>query len=239
MLSIILHILVLGLLVHIIPNLLMKVVKVTSVGHKILTAFFQLGLEGKELSKLTLDLMNYVVGPESLVEYHLGRKLRFKLSNEAIDINIAIDSFKSTLKNGLVDFDQDELKLAKDTPFMSTLVIFANEDISKYVSIIEKICVRENSKRTFINLTVYTILILIALVVDPIAMLQPVICVIRKKIGTSAFGKKVLKNNFNKGFKGNNFGRLYGLFIDLFIAPSVLDTQRLGLFLNKYNVIEF
>jgi len=233
MLATLIHFLALGLLVHLLPNIFMKVVKSTKTGHKILAATFQLGLEGKELSKLSLDILGYVIGPETLVEYQLGLKLRKELLTETNDIKVTVEAFKLALSENISALSEEELKEGLHTPFVSSLILFANFDISKYVTILEKVLVKENSKSTVLNFVVYAILLIIAFVIYPVAIMQPVICLVRKKIGTSEYGKAILKNNFNKGLEGKLTGKAYSLTVDLFVAPSVLDTQRLGLYFNK------
>jgi hypothetical protein len=220
--------------VHVVPNVAMKVVKSTKKGHDFLTFTFDAGVElgrkGKKLGFTISDFMTYGFGPESMIEYSAGLKFGLRLQDMTEEEQeVAIAEFKLEILKNFSDLTKEEMEDLKKTPFLNTLYNYAKGKTNKkLVNYLTNFSVSAEKKRTVKNLFIGATALTTVATIDLHTLLQPAICQIRKTIGTSKMGKEVLSNNFDKGTEGvlpNKFTR--GI-VDLTIAPSVLDTMRVG-----------
>ncbi|WP_171567693.1 hypothetical protein, partial [Brevibacillus sp. MCWH] len=230
--------LLISILVHVVPNILMKVFKNTHLGHYVLTSLFVAGIElackGKTLNKTFEIFFTYFIGPESLVELKLGYKVGEKMygMNEQ-QKKIFIKSLKETVTNYLNGLDNVSKGVAFKTPFVNTLLYYFNNDYSK--SIVNLIVVMRQVSNFYaylVNLLVLVVLVII----EPHVVVQVLVCFIRKQMLKFEFAKNMLKKNFEKGVNGVKISKSFEFTVDMLVSPSVLDTYRLGSFISEKGV---
>lgn len=231
-----------ALAIHIVPNLVMKIIKKTHKGHEIITATFAAGIElgrsGKKIDFTTIDLSTYGFGPESMIEYHIGFKIGKKISSmDKENQEIYIENLKNEIVSSIESLSIDDQREIIKTPFMNTFYMYSKGRYSKTVfKYFMDNSINENANRDIVDIVKNATVMLGALSVDLHTVMQPVICFIRGKIGTSKYGKKLLKKNFEKGVKGEILPKFQRAIIDIFVAPSVLDTMRIGNTLRNLNI---
>lgn len=230
-----------GVAIHIVPNVIMKAIKMSHKGHEVLTATFaagvKLGLEGKKVDYKISDLATYGFGPESMVEYMLGHKLGTKIANfftTAEAQESFIEGFKAELNKTKAEMTEEEVKDLNNAPIVNSLFGYAEGNYN--TTVFNKMVttgVDADAKRSIKDKAVVGIITGIATAIESHLLMQPIICAIRKVVGTSKLGKKIIKGNFRKGFAGMMMGKIKRAFVDVAVAPSALDPMRLGNFLNK------
>jgi hypothetical protein len=219
----------------------MKTIKKTSFGHDLLTSSFTTGVElgrtGKKLNNSFVDFMTYSIGPETLVEYYLGYNFGAKLKEmNSEEQEAAIEGFKERIILNIGLLNEQELKDLESTPVINTLYNYAmNKESKKVVEFLTGLSVELDKKRSVKEFGINAGLLLTTAILDAHLLVQPVICKIRKVIGTSDFGKKILENNYDKGLEGKLYSKASRLIVDVLVAPSVLDTMRIGNAFHKNN----
>ena len=217
---------------HVIPNIFMKIIKSTRFGHKVLTALFSAGIEigrvNKEFNKGFKLFLKYGLGPETLVDYELGLKIGKQISALSFEEQEAyIEAFKETIIENFLTMSEEDKEQVEKTPYVNTIISYAKGDVNKTIeSFIIKTSkpVGKEFKYVVMNLLILTVFTII----EPHILFQPIVSFTREKVAKSSFGKRVLKNNFIKGIRGETVNKAKGLIVDLLISPSVLDTMKVG-----------
>lgn len=219
---------------HVAPNIAMKAVKNTKAGHKALTQTFSAGVElgrsGKKLKHNVKDFLEYGVGPESLVEYHLGRKLGQHIQKMSpTEQDEFLTAFKQGTKDKIGSLSSEERKMLEKTPIINTLTHYADgKDNGKIKNALMKMSIPEDAPKKFRHHMMNAGALAGAGALDPHVLLQPAISGVRKMVGQSEVGKKFMKKNFEKGRDGKMMGKAARGIVDMAVSPSALDTMRIG-----------
>lgn len=229
----------LGTAMHVAPNLAMKAVKSTERGHKALTNTFAAGLEhGKTGQKLHHNLdsaMTYGIGPESLVEYRLGRKLGDKLSKYPPEIQEKM--METMQRNVNTRFNQLPVNQQKElmhTPLIGTAKrYFDGEGEGRIKDFLVGKGVPVDQGPSKLNRLGDAAMLGGAAAVDPHLLVQPAISMARKKTAESAFGKRFMKRQFENGEQGVGLSRAKEIATDMLISPGALDPYRVGRAMNQ------
>lgn len=228
----------LGTAMHIAPNMAMKAVKSTERGHKALTNTFAAGLEhGKSGQKLHHNLdsaMTYGIGPESLVEYRLGRKLGDKLSKYPPEIQ---EKYMATMQRNInARFNQlpvDQQKELMHTPLIGTAKrYFEGQGDGKIKDFLVGKGIPADQAPSKMNRIGDVAMLGGAAAVDPHLLVQPAISMARKKTAESEFGKRFMKRQFENGEKGVGLNKAKEFATDMLISPGALDPYRVGRAMN-------
>lgn len=229
----------LGTFMHVAPNIAMKTVKSTEKGHRALANTFAAGLEhgraGKKLHPNLDNAVTYGIGPESMVEYRLGRKLGARLAQYPPDIQ---EKMLETMRyNVNMRFDQLPVNQQKEllhTPLVgSAKRYFDGEGEGKIKDFLVRKGVPEDAKPTAINRAVDVAMLGSAAAVDPHLLVQPAISLARKKTAESEFGQRFLKRQFENGENGVPLGRAKEILTDMVVSPGALDPYRVGRAMNR------
>lgn len=225
--------------IHIAPNLAMKAVKSTKVGHQALTATFGAGVDmgrtGRKLQHTVKDAMEYGIGPESLVEYHMGQKLGQRIKDLPDDEQAEfLSAFKEKTKDVFSGLTDQQKKDLEKTPYLNTLVHYSEgKDDGKLKNALMKLSIPEKEEKKLRHHMANMGILSGVGFLEPHALMQPAISAARKYTAKSEFGKKVMKDNFEKGYQGKDMHKLTRGAIDMVVSPSVLDPMRLGQTLHK------
>lgn len=228
--------------VHVVPNALMKVVKKTKVGHALLTASFAVGLElarmGRKLNPSIKDAMTYGFGPESLVEYELGFNLGIQISCMSEDEQeIFLANMVLEINASLSQYTEEEISELEATPGLGTIISFAKGEWNdKFEEILMVMSCIQDEGRSVKGVATNVGVLATLCVIEPHVIIQPIICMIRKKVAESVVGRRFLENSFKKGQSGEIVSKSMRGAIDMIVSPSALDTMRLGHVLTKYGI---
>lgn len=224
---------------HVTPNIAMKTVKSTDKGHRALTNTFAAGLEhgktGQKLKHNWDSALTYGVGPESLVEYRLGRKLGDKLSKYPPEIQ---EKVMATMQRNInARFDQlpvDQQKQLMHTPLIGTAKrYFDGEGEGKIKDFLVKRGVPADQAPSAMNRLGDMAMLGGAAAVDPHLLVQPAISMARKKTAESEFGRRFMKRQFQNGEQGVGLGKVKEFATDMLVSPGALDPYRVGRAMNQ------
>jgi hypothetical protein len=226
------------LAIHVLPNVVMKAVKSTKVGHKLLTSTFALGIEhGKEGKKFQFNFKSVIefgIGPEALAEYHLGVKIGKELKNVPTEYQHEfLLAFKASVETHMESLNEEDKEIVEETPILSAIVSYIEGEYSNTIATTKKFSVEENKKTSITNIAGNVAMVAVVGAVNFHLLAQPIISYIRKKLATSKFGKNLMKKNYEKGLEGQKLSKFQSLAIDLLVSPAVLDTMKIGNTINK------
>lgn len=229
----------LGAAVHVAPNIAMKAVKSTERGHRALTNTFAAGMEhgrtGMKLQPNVDNFLTYGIGPESMVEYRLGRKLGARLAQYPPDIQEKM--FETMRRNVGLKFKGLPVEQQKElmhTPLIGTAQrYFEGQGDGRIKDFLVGRGVPEAQKPTLLNRATDVAMLGGVAAVEPHVLVQPAISYARKKTAESPFGQRFLKRQFENGEKGVPLGRAKEIMTDLVISPGALDPYRVGRALNR------
>lgn len=224
---------------HIAPNLSMKAVKSTEAGHRALAGTLAAGVkhgrEGKMLQPNARALVEYGVGPETLVDYGIGRRLGKRLGKYEDNPErqeVFLNRVKS--KFNLNDLDDEGLKQLDKVPVLGSVNRFLKGDTNKKVeAVMDRFAVPEAATLTKGQKAGNLAMLGAAGAVDPHILMQPAFSAGRKQLAKSSIGKKMLEKNFDEGMKGKQISKGKERVIDTLVSPGVLDTHRVGNFLHN------
>lgn len=228
-----------GAAMHVTPNIAMKAVKSTDKGHRALTNTFAAGLEhgktGQKLQHNWDSAMTYGIGPESLVEYRLGRKLGDKLSKYPPEIQ---EKYMSIMERNInARFNQlpvDQQKALMHAPLIGTAKrYFEGEGDGKIKDFLVKRGVPADQAPSKLNRLVDVGMLGGAAAVDPHLLVQPAISMARKKTAESEFGRRFMKQQFQNGEQGVGLSKAKEFATDMLISPGALDPYRVGRAMNQ------
>lgn len=229
----------LGTAVHVAPNIGMKAIKSTERGHRMLTNTFAAGLEhgrtGQQLHHNLNSLLTYGVGPESMVEYRMGRKLGQKIAHYPEEIQ---QKFMATMQRNL-ESRFNHLPESKRQEFLNTPLIgtakryFDGEGEGKVKDFLVRRGIPAEQGKTKLNHIGDAAMLGGAAAVEPHLLLQPTVSMIRKKTAESEFGRRFLKRQFEKGEEGLPLNKVKEFASDMLISPGALDPYRIGRTLNR------
>lgn len=226
--------------IHVAPNLAMKAIKSTHIGHKALTGSFSAGLDmgraGTKLHPNVQDFMEYGAGPESLVEYHLGRKIGSTMRDMSpAEQDQALNSFKGSMLGYLDQMPAASRNEIMKTPVLGTIAQYAQgkgENALKRGMM--KFQFPEDGKRKARHYAMNMAALGGAGILEPHALMQPAISAMRKTVGQSKMGQKFMKNGFKNGMDGKVMHKALRGVVDTVVSPSALDPMRLGRTIGKH-----
>lgn len=224
----------LGTLMHVAPNIAMKAVKSTDAGHRALTNTFAAGVNhgttGQKLHPNLDSLLTYGIGPESMMEYRVGRNFGQRISKYG---DTAKDFYLAALKRNM------EHRFGKMTPaqqeeFLHTPLVgtlkryFDGQGEGRIADFLTSKSVPESAKTTIPQHIGNAAMLGGAAAIDPHILAQPGISLARKQLSQSDLGKRFLKRQFNRGEAGEIIHPAKMLATDLIVSPGVLDPYRVG-----------
>lgn len=224
---------------HVTPNVAMKAVKSTERGHRALAGTFSAGVKhgrnGKMLHPNAKSFLEYGVGPESLIDYNIGKRVGSGLKKyDGKPERQATLMRRLSGQVGLDDVGQEGLEALKHTPLLSSIHRHLNNGGSKRVEkIFDRFSVDETTQLTKGQKAGNMAMLAGAGAVDPHLLLQPAFSGLRKTLAKTDTGKRLMKNNFNKALDGKEIPKWKERVIDTVVSPGVLDTHRLGKFIGK------
>lgn len=229
----------LGTAMHVAPNIAMKAVKSTDRGHQALTNTFAAGIEhgktGQKLHHNWDSALTYGVGPESMVEYRLGRKLGEKLSKYPPEIQ---EKYLATMQRNINarfnNLPVNQQKELMHTPLIGTAKrYFDGEGEGKIKEFLLKRGVPADQAPSKLNRLGDMAMLGGAAAVDPHLLVQPAISMARKKTAESEFGRRFMKQQFQNGEQGVGLGKVKEFATDMLISPGALDPYRVGRAMNQ------
>lgn len=230
----------LGAAMHIAPNLGMKALKSTKFGREALTGSLSAGVEmGRKNEKMHpnwKNLMQYGIGPESTVEMELGRHFGQRMSKMDPEHQVRFhDKVKGLVENHVNSLSPEAKKEIHKTPLLNSAVdYFSGKSNDRIKSFLLKRTVPETHVQTLAQHGVDASMLVAAHTVNPHILMQPALSMIRKKMGASAYGKKVLTDLFEKGKSGAPMSRTREVLTDTLLSPSALDPYRIGKALHTH-----
>lgn len=226
-------------LVHVAPNVAMKAVKSTHQGNKALAGSFSAGVnhgkEGRKLHPNVNSFMEYGMGPESLLDYNIGKRVGGGL-RKYDDNPRRQEVYMNRLKKkfGLDEIDIDRAEEIRKTPVLGSAFRHLEGSGNKKVEgLLTRMSVPENAKKTTLQKGGDLAMLAGAGAADPHLLLQPAFSAGRKQAAKTDFGKRVLKNNFEKSIDGKEVPKWKERVIDTVVSPGVLDTHRIGKFTRQ------
>jgi hypothetical protein len=236
----ILGLLGLGAAMHVAPNLGMKALKSTQFGREALTGSLSAGVEmgrrGEKLHPNWKNLMQYGIGPESTVEMELGRHFGQRMNKMDPEQQIRFhNKVKGMLEQHVNSMSPEAKKEIHKTPLLNSAIdYFSGTSNQRVKSFLLNRTVPEAHIQTPEQHAVDAGLLLGVGTVNPHILMQPALSMVRKKMGASAYGKKVLTNLFEKGKSGAPISRTREVLTDTLLSPSALDPYRIGKALHTH-----
>lgn len=223
-------------LIHVAPNVGMKAIKSTEQGHKALGGSFSAGVNhgktGRKLHPNAQSFMEYGVGPESLLDYHVGKRVGKRLGkyeDNPARQEVFLDRVKK--KFGLLDISPEQIDELKNTPVLGSAYRHFSGETNKGVEkALTKMSVPEDAKKTLGQRAGNLAMLAGAGAADPHLLLQPAFSYGRKQVAKTELGKSMLKSNFEKAVDGKEIPKWKERLIDTVVSPGVLDTHRVGKF---------
>ena len=223
-------------LIHVAPNIGMKAVKSTEAGHRALAGSFSAGVNhgktGRKLHPNAQSFLEYGVGPESLLDYHIGKRVGKRLGkyeeNPARQ-EVFLERLKKRFR--LDDIKPDQVEELRNTPVLGSAYRHFTGDTSKRTeNLLTKMSVPEDAKKTVGQRVGNLAMLAGAGAADPHLLLQPAFSFGRKQVAKTELGKNMLKANFEKAVDGKEIPKWKERLIDTTVSPGVLDTHRVGKF---------
>lgn len=210
---------------HLGTNAAMKALKNSHMGHSLESAQFATGmrnaLQGKKLHPVAKDVMQYGIGPESMVSMDAGSLLGKHLS--ALPKAKQFKSLKKIRKAvGMTE-------AVKNAPIVKDVIPGINRHLSGNTSLLDKIpTVPIDQSTTKLQKAISLGLGAGAVAADPHSIVHMGINALRKGIGESSKGKEFMKNQFMSGIKNKPLNPALSAITDIAISPAALDTRRIG-----------
>lgn len=224
---------------HVAPNLAMKAIKSTERGNKALAGTFSAGVkhgrDGKKLHPNLRSALEYGVGPETLVDYNIGKRVgkgmnRYEGNPERQQVYLN----RLRKKLGPEKMSEEMIKDVKKTPVLgSAYRHLQGEGSKKSEALLNRFTVSESAKKTGKQKAGDLAMLAGAGAVDPTLLMQPALAGSRKVIAKTTTGKRMMMSNFEKGLDGEVVPKWKERLIDTTVSPGILDTQRIGAFANR------
>lgn len=210
---------------HFGTNAAMKALKGSHLGHSLESAQFATGmrnaLQGKKLHPVAKDVMQYGVGPESMVSMDAGSLLGKHLSTLS-----KAKQFKNLKK---IRKAVGMTESIKNAPIVKDVVPGINRHLSGNTTLLDKIpTVPINHQTTKLQKALSLGLGAGAAAADPHSIVHMGINAIRKGVGESVKGQEFMKNQFMSGIKNKPLNPALSTIIDIAVSPAALDTRRIG-----------
>ena len=210
---------------HFGTNAAMKALKNSHMGHSLESAQFATGmrnaLQGKKLHPVAKDVMQYGIGPESMVSMDAGSLLGKHLSTLP-----KAKQFKSLKK---IRKAVGMTEAVKNAPIVKDVIPGINRHLSGNTSLLDKIpTVPIDQSTTKLQKAISLGLGAGAVAADPHSIVHMGINALRKGIGESSKGKEFMKNQFMSGIKNKPLNPALSAITDIAISPAALDTRRIG-----------
>lgn len=210
---------------HFGTNAAMKALKNSHMGHSLESAQFATGmrnaLQGKKLHPVAKDVMQYGIGPESMVSMDAGSLLGKHLSTLP-----KAKQFKNLKK---IRKAVGMTESIKNAPIVKDIIPGINRHLSGNTTILDKIpTVPINHQTTKLQKALSLGLGAGAVAADPHSIVHMGINAIRKGVGESAKGQEFMKNQFMSGIKNKPLNPALSAITDIAVSPAALDTRRIG-----------
>lgn len=219
---------------HVAPNLAMKVVKSTDTGQKALTGMFSAGVDmgrtGRKLHPNVQSLMEYGIGPESTVEYSLGRTMGKRIADmEPERQERFINKAKGMTQAHLSRLFPDKMHDIEQVPVLGSVKhYFDGKGENKVKDAFMKMSVPNDYKAGLKNHVINAGMLGGAAALDPHTLIQPALSGLRKQVAKSPIGGQIFSKGFEKGNNGVPMSKAKETLIDMAVSPSVLDPYRMG-----------
>lgn len=228
----------LGAAVHVAPNLAMKAIKSTKSGHNALTGTFSAGVEmgqtGKKLHPNAQSLIEYGIGPETLVDYQLGQRLGAKLKDMPADRQERYLAKLKGMGEAQVRSSGGSVEDLEKVPVLNTLSNYIEgRGENKIKRGMMRMSVPADQPVTWKHKVGNLGMLGAAAAIDPHLLMQPAISGTRKAVAKSTIGQNFMDNQFHKGREGKNLSRMKEIGYDLAVSPAALDPYRMGKFINE------
>lgn len=224
----------LGTAFHVAPNLAMKAIKSTQTGQKALTGMFSAGVDmgrqGLKLHPNAQSFMEYGIGPESIVEYQLGKSLGSRISHMPPERQERfINKAKGMTQSYLNQYFPEKMNEIEKVPVLGSVKhYFDGKGENRVKNLFMKMSVPEEQKTTLKNHLGNAAMLGGAAAVNPHTLIQPILSGTRKQIAKSSLGGKIFDSGFKKGNSGIPMSKAKETMIDMAVSPSVLDPYRMG-----------
>ena len=224
--------------IHVAPNLAMKADKSTKKGHNALTGTFSAGVDmgrsGQKLHPNAQSLIEYGIGPESLVDYRLGHKLGVKLQNIAPEKQDRYLGKLQGIGEAHLRNRGGVVKSLEEVPILNTFTNYIEgKGENKVKNGLMRMAVPADKPITWKNKAGNAAMLGAAAAVEPHLLMQPAISAARKSVAKSKTGQKFIDNQFRKGVEGNVMSKGKQLGMDLAVSPAALDPYRIGQFISN------
>lgn len=219
---------------HVAPNLLMKAVKSTKAGHNALTGAFgagvEMGKQGLNLQHNLRHVFEYGVGPESLVDLEMGRRLGKKLSTIPIlKQDRFLDRLHGMAQNRFNSLKPETQGKLHHIPIVNTFTNYMQGNGNQKVKdFLLKHTVPDNQEQSFLSRAGDAAMLGGAYALNHDLLLQPAISFARKQVANSPIGKQILKYNYEKGRRGEQISKIRRGLTDAVVSPAILDPYRIG-----------
>lgn len=225
----------LGAAMHVAPNIAMKAVKSTKKGQEALTGTFSAGLEmgrsGQKLHPNAKSFMEYGIGPESLVDYQLGRKLGDRIKDYSPEKQERFLRRAQGMGDAHMRANNISPEEIDKVPYLNTLKHYMEgKGENKVKNTFMKMGVPEDKPVTWKNHAGNLAMLGGAAAVEPHILMQPTISGVRKATAQSEIGRKFMTNQFKQGQEGKNVSKAKETLYDLAVSPAALDPYRIGRF---------
>lgn len=228
----------LGTAIHVAPNAVMKGVKSTKTGQHALAGTFSAGFDagrnGMKLQPNFQNFMQYGVGPESLADYHLGRKFGQRVSQVDPARQERFIAKAKGMAQAHINTFQNPEAVDKIPMLNSVKHYIEGHGENKVKAAFNKLSVPDNQAVTWKNRLGDAGMLAGAAAVNPHLLLQPALSGARKALAKSQMGQKVFEKGFNNGQEGKEISKGRELATDLLVSPAVLDSYRMGKGMNQH-----
>lgn len=221
---------------HIAPNAVMKGVKSTKIGQHALAGTFSAGLDhgmnGMKLQPNFKNFFQYGMGPESLADYHLGRKLGQRVAEKTAYMTPEqrarfIAKAKGMAQAHINSFDNPE-EVDKIPMLNSVKHYVEGHGENKVKGLFNRVAVPDEQQKHIGNWAGDAGMLMAAGAANPHLLIQPGLSYIRKKLATSPIGQKTFEKGFNNGQAGKTLNKAQEFATDMLVSPAVLDSYRMG-----------
>lgn len=220
---------------HVGLNIIMKMVKSTDFGHKLLSAAysvgFTMGCKGEELNKALAIFMEFWIGPESVLEYRMGLSAGQNVSKRFTKENERERYLE--LRNALISKNFERMPerrkaIVKDTPVLNSMILHARGEVN---SGLEKRMLKYSQPKGKQPIMGYILLAVVSVILILLSwhlLFQLVISTTRVIFSKTKRGKRFLMQGFIDGLKGHKMPWYKRMAYDYLASPAVLDTLRIG-----------
>lgn len=215
----------LGTGMHMTANLGYKGLRATGAGHRFeagqVASGYRHGMAGKRINPIIKNVATFGLGPESLVNYDIGRHLGQEAST--LSKGRRYRELKKLRKNVAMS------NSVREAPIGRSVVPAVNRILSGEKGIMDRLpTVAAGAKSTLGQRAVSAGVGAAAAAAAPDSLIHMGINATRNALGKGRIGKKFMDDQFNRGLSSGPIGKLKSHLTDILVSPAALDTRRLG-----------